>query len=296
MNSAQSLFPWARLVGLVLVLTACATNAVEEARQRDTAESQVNLAEAYLVQQNDTRQAMQAVQKAIELDPKNGNAYMVLGQIHQVDRRWDQAEEAYQKVLSLEPKRAEAYYLLGVVRHMKRDVPGAIEMLRTALAQPTYLNPEHAHMYLGGIYLDQGRVDQALEEFRKAVDVQPELGEAQNALGYALLLKERPREAIQALSRAVRLTPTLVAAHRNLGLAYFQTGKREEAGASFRKVLDLAPPESPLAVEAKKLLADLGGGTAPPGAAGTGPVSGSPAAPVPLTPGSSGVPPPQTTR
>jgi tetratricopeptide (TPR) repeat protein len=172
------------------------------------------------------------------------------------------------------------YYLMGAARYQAKDVAGAIQNMRQALAIPSYLTPWDAHLYLGGILLDQGKVDDAITEIRKAIDVQPEFGEAHNALGYALLLKQRNEEAVEALSRAVRFAPTLVAAHRNLGLAYVQMGKKEDARASFRKVVELAPPESSMVAEARKQLDDLGGdGASPAGAAPPKPAAAPPAGP-----------------
>lgn len=284
MNAAQIHLRRAALAGLALFLAACVTTPEEQARQRESADTQMSLAGAYL-QQNDQRQALAAAEKAIEMEPKNVNAHMLLGTIHQLGARWAPALEAYQKALALDPKRAEIYYLMGVVRYEMKDAAGAIELLRKALVQPTYLTPHDAHLYLGGIFLDQGKADDALTEFRKAVDVQPELGEAHNAVGYALLLKGRPEEAVEVLARAVRFAPTLVAAYRNLGVAYRQAGKRDEARVAFRRVVELAPPESPLAAEAKKALTEMGDAPpAPAGATPGGAPSGAPAAAGPARP------------
>lgn len=262
MNGAQIHLRRAALAGLALFLAAC-TTPVEEALQRETAETQLGLAAAY-VEQRDSRQALQAVQRALELEPKNVNAFLILGRIHHQDRRWDQALDAYRQALALDPKRPEIYYLMAAVVYEKRDAQGAIELLRKALAQPMYLNPEHAHLALGRIYLDQAQVDEALGEFRKAVDLQPELALAQNALGYALLLKGRYDESIEALSRAVRFAPTMVEAHQNLGIAYFKAGKRDDARAAFRRMIEVAPPDSPLIEWGKRALAEVGGeGTLP---------------------------------
>jgi Tfp pilus assembly protein PilF len=262
-----------RLAGLALVLAAC-VSPVEEARQKDSAETQVALAQAYL-QQNDVRQAMPPALKAVELDPNNMAAYLTLGRIHHMEGRWDQALEAYQKALALDPKRGDTYYLIGVVRYQMKDAPGAVEFLRKALAQPAYLSPQDAHLYLGGILLDQGKVDEALVEFRKAVDVEPEFGLAYNAMGFALLQKQRPDEAIESLTRAVRFSPTLVAAYQNLGRAYLLVGKKDEARVNFKKVVEMAPANAPMAAEARKALADLGGEAAAP-APGAPPAGPSP--------------------
>lgn len=46
--------------------------------------------------------------------------------------------------------------------------------------------------------------------------------------------------------KAVAAEPKLVEAHYNLGLALDKMGKHEDATASFKKVVELAPPNSPI--------------------------------------------------
>ena len=46
--------------------------------------------------------------------------------------------------------------------------------------------------------------------------------------------------------KAIAADPKLVEAHYNLGLALDKMGKHEAATASFKKVVELAPPDSPI--------------------------------------------------
>ena len=114
MNDTRSHVRLAGLAGLAILLAAC-VSPVEEARQKETAETQVGLAQAYL-QQNDVRQAMPVALKAVELDPQNLDAQLTLGRIYHMEGRWDQALEAYQKALALDPANRRARELLKILR------------------------------------------------------------------------------------------------------------------------------------------------------------------------------------
>jgi TolB-like protein/DNA-binding winged helix-turn-helix (wHTH) protein/Flp pilus assembly protein TadD len=78
----------------------------------------------------------------------------------------------------------------------------------------------------------------------RAVRANPNLGEAQLALGYVKWLLDWDwRAAESALRVAVRIDPSNAAAHRSLGHALSQSGKHEEAQAAMRRARELEPLE-----------------------------------------------------
>jgi Flp pilus assembly protein TadD len=65
----------------------------------------------------------------------------------------------------------------------------------------------------------QGKITEAIAQFREAVRVKPDDVEAQNNLGYELLLSGKPDEAIEPLRKALEVQPDSVLARRNLNEA-----------------------------------------------------------------------------
>ena len=87
----------------------------------------------------------------------------------------------------------------------------------------------------------QGKLEEAIAEYRTAIRIQPDFALAHNNLGSALDRKGKRDEAIAEHRTAIRLQPDFALAHNNLGSALDRQGKREEAIAEYRTVLRLLP-------------------------------------------------------
>ena len=101
----------------------------------------------------------------------------------------------------------------------------------------------------------QGRVADAVGEFKRALDVVPDFAEGHNRLGYAYLAQGRLELAIAELTLAVKQAPELATAYQGLGLAYLSTDK-DRARQAFQKVVELSQT-SEMAAEAMRQLKQL---------------------------------------
>src|SRR3990170_1166389 len=97
------------------------------------------------------------------------------------------------------------------------------------------------HMNLAFAYYNQGRTDEAIEEYRTALRLRPNLASVHNNLGLVYYNQGRTDEAIEEYRAALRLKPELALAHLNLGLAYAKKGYVDEAIEEFRNALRLKP-------------------------------------------------------
>ena len=98
-----------------------------------------------------------------------------------------------------------------------------------------------AHNNLGVALAEQGGYDEAIVLYREALRVKPEYAEAWVNLGVAFSRLDRPEEAIAALRQALSLNPELVKAHNNLGVLLMGIGRLDEAVAAYREALRLEP-------------------------------------------------------
>lgn len=96
---------------------------------------------------------------------------------------------------------------------------------------------------LGNALGRQGRLDEAAQRFREAVDLDPGLAEAFNNLGGALLSQGRLEESARSFEKAVALEPGNAAVHFNLGVVLEALGKTAEAGRQYREASNLKPGE-----------------------------------------------------
>ena len=121
-----------------------------------------------------------------------------------------------------------------------------------------------AHEALGTVLLHLGRDADARAELERAVALDPKLAEAWNTLGVARYRVGLAPGAIEAWQRAAALDPTEYDALFNLGLAAAEAGRRDLARDALQRFVRTAPREhfAPDLEKARRLLTQLGGGAA----------------------------------
>lgn len=97
------------------------------------------------------------------------------------------------------------------------------------------------HLKAGDLYLDQGKLDEAIAEYQKALQVAPNELHAHMNLGAAYQGKQMWDQAIAEYEKSIGLSPDLAAAHNNLGLAYWKKGRHQEAIVQLKRTISLAP-------------------------------------------------------
>src|SRR5580700_11099394 len=94
-----------------------------------------------------------------------------------------QAEQIYRQVLQTDPRNADAWHLLGVIAAQVNNHEAAIDHIRRAIE----LNPNSTafHANLGAAYQKLKRFDHAITCYRRALELNPNNAEAHNNLGVA---------------------------------------------------------------------------------------------------------------
>lgn len=100
-----------------------------------------------------------------------------------------------------------------------------------------------AHTFLGWTYSFQGRLDDAIEECKRAIEIDPEFGNPYNDIGAYLIEQELYEQAIPWLKKAIQAKryESYHFAHYNLGRVYAAQGMMKWAEDEFNKALVLAP-------------------------------------------------------
>jgi Tfp pilus assembly protein PilF len=114
-----------------------------------------------------------------------------------------------------------------------------------------------AYTYLGWTYSLMGRLDDAIEECKKAISVDPTFGNPYNDIGAYLLQKGDVTGAIPWLKRAL-LAPrydSYCYPHMNLGRAYLTQHRFLDAATEFRQALEQNPDYAPARKELARLKA-----------------------------------------
>jgi tetratricopeptide (TPR) repeat protein len=118
------------------------------------------------------------------------------------------------------------------------DLTGAARICRdVAASSPNF----HAFFMLGTIESHFGHFEEAEEQLRRAVEINPRSPEALTLYGNALLERGKPALAVKTLSKALSLQPQNAIALLYRGLAYAQTKEHEQALKDFDRVVLLDP-------------------------------------------------------
>jgi len=99
-----------------------------------------------------------------------------------------------------------------------------------------------------------GRLSEAAGLYGKVLSVDPGNPDALHLLGLVARRKGKSDEGIQLMMEAVKRDPLLVSAHFNLANALLETGRLEEAEASFHRLLHLQPDDPGIQAQLGRLL------------------------------------------
>lgn len=102
-------------------------------------------------------------------------------------------------------------------------------------------NPESwmAHNNLGIALVHTGRLNEAFEHYRKALELNPDYAVTYYNLANALFRAQRVDQAIAHYKKALELEPRMSTAHRNLGAIFERRGELDEAIAHFEKAIEI---------------------------------------------------------
>ena len=149
-------------------------------------------------------EGLRCADRAIQLDPACGPAFVVRGHCQRARRQPDRALDSYRRANRIAPS-AEAWLHSALV-HLDADrAADALECLGRAIA----LEPRHAQAWAlrGDTRQRLGRLDEALVDWREALRLAPGDGETLKRATAALLQAWRGAEALELCREVVRADP-----------------------------------------------------------------------------------------
>jgi protein O-mannosyl-transferase len=154
-------------------------------------------------------------------------------------RAYENQETLWNDTLAKNPDCGVGYANLGFAFFQKGQADEAVKQFQKALE----INPNDrdAHTDLGMVLDGIGRLDEAIVQYQKALKIDPDNVEAHNNLGNTLFRKGQLGEAIAQYQMAVKINPENAEAQGNLGAALFQNGQFDEAMAQYQKALEINP-------------------------------------------------------
>jgi len=154
--------------------------------------------------------AIEEFKEAISLDKNYSEAHNYLGTLYSDKGLWDQAIAEFDKALSnpIYDTPSIALYNMAWAYYSKKDYKAALDKYREALnIDPmTRLRPQ-IEKNMGLIYFDQDNVLEAIRHFKKAVELDSSLFDAQFLLGQCYLKIKDNKNAKKAFQAVIKLSP-----------------------------------------------------------------------------------------
>lgn len=140
------------------------------------------------------------------------------------------------------------FFQEGYDRQTEGEIEEAIALYQKSIE--IYPTPE-AYTFLGWAYSFQGRYDEAIEECRRAIDLDPDYGNPYNDIGAYLMEKGKLDDAIPWFEKAIHAKryEAYCYPHYNLGRVWERKGEWEKARLCYQNSLH-ANPEYTLAKRA----------------------------------------------
>ncbi len=113
-------------------------------------------------------QAAILANQAIQLDPRNSEAYRVLAYAYEIQEEYSKAHENYQKSLGFDPKNVAALYGDGHSYDLEGNGEKASEKYQAALAVNGSFSP--AYVGMARISLQNNNPEKALEMYQKSIE------------------------------------------------------------------------------------------------------------------------------
>ena len=112
---------------------------------------------------------LRAAQRAIDLDPNLADAHLGIGNMLQIDFKWEEAEAHFRRAIEIEPNNAQAHQWLGDMYWISGRASESVPEIRKAVALEPSAGALRAD--LAGTLFNIGRLDEAMEQTRRSFEV-----------------------------------------------------------------------------------------------------------------------------
>ena len=151
-------------------------------------------------------------------------------------RDFQRARELLEKVVARNPEYKGAHFNLGMALTAQRDLSRAMEQFR----EEEKVSPKdpRAYQVIATYAMQTGKTEEAIQECRKLVKVDPQNRTAASTLAGLLYGAEKYQDAADVLEAAVKTAPDSAGLLLQLGDAYVKIGQGDKAVASYRQAIE----------------------------------------------------------
>ena len=135
------------------------------------------------------------------------------------------------------PNSVILYNIAGASNAGLMQFDAAINNYKKALK----INPDYPDAYnnMGNALKDKGDLEAAIESYKQALKIKPDYAQAYNNMGIALKGKGDLEAAIESYKQALKIKPNYAEAYNNMGIALKDKGDLEAAIESYKQALKI---------------------------------------------------------
>lgn len=189
--------------------------------------------------------ASEDIESAIEQNEDDPDIYYHRAQLHFIHGEWQNAAKDYQKSIDLDNTFIFSHIQLGVTQYKMGSVASSMATFRRCIKN--FSRVPDVYNYYGELLLDQGKYDDAIQQFDTAMDMEKQTKPmSMNVLpliNKALTLfqqKSEFTEAEQLCEKALIIDPECDIAVATMAQLLLQQGKITEALKYFERAAELA--------------------------------------------------------
>jgi type IV pilus assembly protein PilF len=159
------------------------------------------------IRQGDLRLALEKLQEAETLDPNNADVHYELGMVYRGLAVYDLSIKHLNRALELNPDFSDAQNNLGTVYFELKEWDKAIECFQKAASNLLYKTPYIAYDNMGQAYYKKGEYQQAVESYKKSIESAPDYPKSHLMLARLYLILDRDDEAAEELKMVMEIDP-----------------------------------------------------------------------------------------
>jgi tetratricopeptide (TPR) repeat protein len=183
--------------------------------------------------------ALESIDRAIELDPMDSSAYLMRGVTLVQLVRYPELLDSVDHAIRLDPTNAYSHNLRGTVLHYLGRFDEALESIDRAIE----LVPTDSSFYInrGNGLRSLKRFNEALESIDRSIELAPTDSSSYSNRGNVLRALNRSSEALESFDRAIELDPTDADSHYLRGIMLTGMDRLNDALESLDRTIELAP-------------------------------------------------------
>jgi tetratricopeptide (TPR) repeat protein len=152
-------------------------------------------------------QAIEACSAIIEVHPEWADVHFKLARAYEAKGSHGKAISEYKKAIAINPEYIDACRCLGELYSDEGFYNEAIEQFNIVLNTKVKFDYADIHKHKGVALEKIGKEEQAIEEYKKALEINPDYSEANFNMAKIYYRKKSFKEALEYISRAVKRLP-----------------------------------------------------------------------------------------